>query len=143
MTEGLTIRLYQDGDEHKILETFNLVFREVCGPEYVDRTLEQWQWAYAKNPAGHRMSLAVAADGTAVKDGVSGFAWFLHVDHTEGRLTAPGCVSTAPNGSCTAPFERRSSDGDDVLFGDLGNDWVVGGTLQRRDESAGLVVQLR
>lgn len=64
MKEDLTIRLYQDGDEHKILETFNLVFREVCGPEYVDRTLEQWQWAYAKNPAGHRMSLAVAADGT-------------------------------------------------------------------------------
>ena len=47
MKEDLTIRLYQDGDEHKILETFNLVFREVCGPEYVDRTLEQWQWAYA------------------------------------------------------------------------------------------------
>lgn len=64
MTEGLTIRPYQHGDEHKILETFNLVFREVCGPAYVDRTLEQWQWAYPDNPAGHRISLAVADDGT-------------------------------------------------------------------------------
>ncbi len=64
MTQGVTIRPYQAGDEDKILETFNLVFREVCGPDYVDRTLEQWQWAYANNPAGHRISLAVADDGT-------------------------------------------------------------------------------
>lgn len=64
MTAGLTIRPYQDGDEHQILQTFNHVFREVCGPDYVDRTLEQWQWAYPKNPAGHRISLAVADDGT-------------------------------------------------------------------------------
>jgi hypothetical protein len=63
VTEGLTIRPYQLGDEHKILETFNLVFREVCGPDYVDRTLEQWAWAYSNNPAGHRISLAVADDG--------------------------------------------------------------------------------
>lgn len=64
MTEGLTIRPYQHGDEHRILETFNLVFRQVCGPDYVDRTLEQWQWAYQNNPAGHRISLAVADDGS-------------------------------------------------------------------------------
>lgn len=61
---SLTIRPYRSGDEQRILETFNLVFREVCGPDYVDRTLEQWQWAYANNPAGHRISLAVAEDGT-------------------------------------------------------------------------------
>lgn len=64
MTDGLTIRPYRYGDEHKILETFNLVFREVCGADYVDRTMEQWQWAYPNNPAGHRISLAVAEDGT-------------------------------------------------------------------------------
>lgn len=64
MTAGPTIRPYQHGDEAKILETFNLVFREVCGPDYVDRSLEQWRWAYLDNPAGHRISLAVAADGT-------------------------------------------------------------------------------
>ena len=61
---SVTIRWYRPGDEHAILRTFNLVFREVCGPSYVDRTMEQWQWAYAHNPAGHRISLAVADDGT-------------------------------------------------------------------------------
>ena len=61
---GLTIRPYRPGDEDAILRTFNLVFREVCGPDYVDRTLEQWRWAYPDNPAGHRISLAFAEDGT-------------------------------------------------------------------------------
>ncbi|MEC8653018.1 MAG: hypothetical protein VXY92_10690, partial [Planctomycetota bacterium] len=64
MTSGLTIRPYEAGDEDAILRTFNLVFREVCGPDYVDRTLAQWRWAYPANPAGHRISLAVADDGT-------------------------------------------------------------------------------
>ncbi|MCK5940507.1 MAG: GNAT family N-acetyltransferase, partial [Planctomycetes bacterium] len=64
MSSGLTIRPYAPGDETAILQTFNLVFREVCGPDYVDRTLEQWRWAYLDNPAGHRISLAVADDGT-------------------------------------------------------------------------------
>ena len=59
-----TIRFYRPGDEHAILATFNLVFREVCGPGYVDRTLDQWRWAYLQNPAGHRISLAIAPDGT-------------------------------------------------------------------------------
>jgi len=62
----LTVRPYRPGDEHRILETFNLVFREVCGPGYVDRTMEQWRWQYLQNPMGHRMSLAVAPDGTVV-----------------------------------------------------------------------------
>jgi hypothetical protein len=64
MTTGLAIRPYRPGDEHAILRTFNLVFREVCGASYVDRTLEQWRWAWLQNPIGHRISLAVAADGT-------------------------------------------------------------------------------
>ncbi|HEB52726.1 MAG TPA: hypothetical protein ENI87_05680 [bacterium] len=64
MSTNLTIRPYRPGDEHAILATFNLVFREVCGPDYVDRTLEQWRWAYLDNPVGHRISLAVADDGT-------------------------------------------------------------------------------
>jgi hypothetical protein len=61
---ALTIRPFEAGDEVAILKTFNLVFREVCGPDYVDRTLEQWRWAYQDNPAGSRISLAVAGDGT-------------------------------------------------------------------------------
>lgn len=64
MSSELTIRPYQNGDEEQILQTFNLVFREVCGPDYVDRTLAQWRWAYRDNPAGQRISLAVAGDGT-------------------------------------------------------------------------------
>lgn len=60
----LEIRPYRPGDEAAILRTFNLVFREVCGPGYVDRNEAQWRWAYLDNPAGHRISLAVANDGT-------------------------------------------------------------------------------
>ncbi len=59
----VTIREYQDGDEHAILKTFNLVFREVCGPAYVDRELPRWIWQYHGNPAGRRMMLAFAPDG--------------------------------------------------------------------------------
>jgi len=64
VSSGLTIRPYQAGDEAAILQTFNLVFREVCGPGYVDRTMQQWRWAYLDNPAGHRISLALTDDGT-------------------------------------------------------------------------------
>lgn len=63
-TPDLEIRPYRDGDEHQILKTFNLVFREVCGPGYVDRTLETWNWQYRDNPVGRRIWLAVAQDGT-------------------------------------------------------------------------------
>ncbi|MEO6593125.1 MAG: hypothetical protein ABIP94_00060 [Planctomycetota bacterium] len=64
MTTGLEIRPYRPGDEDAILRTFNQVFREVCGASYVDRTLEQWRWAYLQNPTGHRISLAIAPDGS-------------------------------------------------------------------------------
>lgn len=60
----LVIRPYRPGDEAAILRTFNLVFREVCGPGYVDRSEAAWRWAYLDNPAGFRISLAVADDGT-------------------------------------------------------------------------------
>jgi hypothetical protein len=61
---GLTLRAYQPGDEQAILETFNLVFREVCGESYVDRTMDFWRWEFLENPWGHRISLAIAKDGT-------------------------------------------------------------------------------
>jgi hypothetical protein len=64
MTDEVEIRPYRHGDEPAILATFNRVFREVCGPSFQDRTLERWQWAYLRNPAGHRISLAIAKDGT-------------------------------------------------------------------------------
>lgn len=62
--DELTLRPYAPGDEAGILASFNLVFREVCGPGYVDRDLTHWRWQFAENPAGHRIQLAVAPDGT-------------------------------------------------------------------------------
>ncbi len=57
------LREYRPGDETAILATFNLVFREVCGDSYVDRTLERWRWEFADNPQGMRVMLAVTSDG--------------------------------------------------------------------------------
>lgn len=62
--DELTLRPYRPGDEAAILATFNLVFREVCGASFVDRDLGYWRWQYLDNPAGTRIHLAVAADGT-------------------------------------------------------------------------------
>jgi len=67
------------------------------------------------------------ADSGAVAKTADGFHWFLNFDHGDGRDTAPGCVSLAPNGTCLAMAVVKS-DGNDKMFGDLGNDWVVGGT---------------
>ncbi len=62
--DQLVIRPFRPEDEPRILETFNLVFREVCGPEFVDRTPEFWRWQYRDNPAGSRIWVAAAPDGT-------------------------------------------------------------------------------
>ncbi|HWH28237.1 MAG TPA: Calx-beta domain-containing protein [Mycobacteriales bacterium] len=70
-----------------------------------------------------------ATDATTCGTGVAVCRqWLLNVDHTEGPETELGCVAVANNGTCTAPLERRKTDGDDVVFGDYGNDWLVGGT---------------
>ena len=37
---------------------------------------------------------------------------------------------TSPSGSTCLAYANAYSDGDDVIFGDLGNDWLVGGTGQ-------------
>jgi hypothetical protein len=58
------IRAYRPGDEQRILDTFNLVFRQANGSAFVDRTIDQWRWQYLNNPAGHRIMVAVAHDGT-------------------------------------------------------------------------------
>ena len=58
------IREYRPGDEHGILASFNVVFREVCGPGYQDRDLAFWRWLFEQNPAGRRITVAVAPDGT-------------------------------------------------------------------------------
>jgi len=61
---ALTIRKYREGDEHRILETFNTVFRQECGPDFVARGLDFWRWQFERNPAGTQILLAVAEDGT-------------------------------------------------------------------------------
>ena len=48
-----------------------------------------------------------------------------------------GCVETSPNGNTCLARADAWSDGDDVLFGDLGNDWLVGGTGKTRCGAAG------
>ncbi|MCA8973751.1 MAG: GNAT family N-acetyltransferase, partial [Planctomycetes bacterium] len=63
-SSSLQVRRYLPGDESNILDTFNLVFRQECGPAFRDRTLAEWQWLYAHNPAGCQIFLAVDDDGT-------------------------------------------------------------------------------
>lgn len=124
----LTIRPYRAGDEHGILATFNLVFREVCGPGFVDRTLAQWRWQYLQNPWGQRISLAVAPDGTIVSqyagvpilaDTPAGPQTFVHcvdsMTHPEWRagLKRPGIFVITG-----LPFSAHSRRiGDAVLYG--------------------------
>ena len=62
MTE-ISYRPYESGDEKAILETFNLVFREVCGEGYQDRDMERWRWSFLENPAGYRIMLGMTEDG--------------------------------------------------------------------------------
>lgn len=125
---GITIRPYRDGDEHKILEAFNLVFREVCGEGFVDRTMEHWRWQYLDNPVGQRMSLAVAEDGTIASQyaGVP-----LRADTPWGRQTFVHCVDSLTHPDFRQglkrpglfvitglPFSTHSREiGDAVLYG--------------------------
>jgi hypothetical protein len=125
---NLTIRAYQPGDEEKILETFNLVFREVCGESYVDRTMDFWRWEFLESPRGHRISLALAADGTVAAQyaGVAypmstafGDCTFIHIvdsmahpDYRKG-LKRPGLFVT----TALPWFEMCYDAGDAVMYG--------------------------
>lgn len=124
----LTIRPYQPGDEERILETFNLVFREICGEGYVDRTLDFWRWEFLENPYGHRISLAFAPDGTVAAQyaGVAypmatafGDCTFIHIvdsmahpDYRKG-LKRPGLFVT----TALPWFEMCYEAGDAVMYG--------------------------
>lgn len=126
---GVHIRPYQPGDEAGIVETFNLVFREVCGPGYVDRELPFWRWEFQDRGHGRRLSLAFAPDGRVAAQyaGVAlpthtefGDTTFVHIVdsfvHPEFRagLKRPGLfVETA-----LPWFEACDKEfGDAVLFG--------------------------
>lgn len=61
----LTIREYEPGDEHAILETFNRVFGQV-DPGFEPRSLEAWRWEFLDNPSGKRIYLALTEEGKVV-----------------------------------------------------------------------------
>jgi hypothetical protein len=58
-------------------------------------------------------------DGTLSKTG-TGLEWALNFDDTEGPVDTHWIIGSSYTGVPT--------DGDDVIFGDLGSDWMVGGT---------------
>ena len=105
MTAELEIRPYRPGDEQAILATFNLVFREVCGPTFQDRTLEQWQWAYLKNPVGHRISLAVTPDG-AIASQYAGMPMLVDTPFGEQRFVH--CVDSMTHPQWRMGLRNRS-----------------------------------
>lgn len=117
-----TIRPFRPGDEEGILATYNLVFGAE-DPDHVPRTMEEWRWAFERNPAGQRIWVAekdgvIAAQCAAlpyrvVIDGrestfTQGVDSMVHPDHRRG-LRRPGLfVATA------RPFFRE--------YGGLGGD---------------------
>lgn len=104
-----TIRPFQPGDEPGILATFNAAFGE-NDPAFVPRTREEWDWAFARNPAGQRIWVAecegvIAAQCAALPyrvriDGraahfTQGVDSMVHPEHRRG-LRRPGLyVETA------------------------------------------------
>ncbi|MHC5112525.1 MAG: calcium-binding protein, partial [Planctomycetota bacterium] len=63
--------------------------------------------------------ILVDENGEFTNDVVNGIQFLLNFDRLEGPLD---------NHSAGTGFTPVATDGDDVLFGDLGNDWIVGGT---------------
>jgi hypothetical protein len=57
-TPGYDLRPMQEADVESVLAGFNAVFSE-GNPDFVARTMEEWEWAYRKNPAGTRVLVAV------------------------------------------------------------------------------------
>ncbi|MBK8976648.1 MAG: hypothetical protein IPM29_12085 [Planctomycetes bacterium] len=122
------IREYRAGDETGILESFNRVFREVCGEGYRDRQRAFWDWQFARNPAGHRIVVAVRDDGTVLAqyagvpqtfDSRYGDAVFVHivdsfvVPEARSGLKRPGLFVT----TAYPWFELCDRMGDAVLYG--------------------------
>ena len=119
------IRPYRTGDEVGLIETFNTVFGE-NDPDFRPRTSAEWDWAFAKNPAGRRIWVAEAEDGTIAAqcaalpyrvriDGfdssfTQGVDSMVHPDHRRG-LRRPGLfVATAK-----PFFEEFTGPGKDIL----------------------------
>jgi hypothetical protein len=74
-----------------------------------------------------RRTILFNNDGSVWKDGdAPDNQYFLNLVSDEGP-TELGPVEFAPNGDVIRE-DYAHTDGDDVIFGDLGNDWQVGGT---------------
>src|SRR5207237_9510176 len=67
--------------------------------------------------------ILLTATGTLSKTG-SGDNWILNFDQTEGPID----TYWVQNQTTTPPYPGVATDGNDHIFGDLGNDWGVGGT---------------
>ena len=77
-TPQYVIRDYAPGDERNILTSFNRVFREVVGPDFVDRDLATWRWVYPDNPAGFRIKVAVVAGEDTIAAHYGGIPQDMH-----------------------------------------------------------------
>ncbi len=59
------VRPYRDGDEVGLVELFNQVFGE-GNAHFEPRTLAQWRWLYAENPAGRQVVVGVEESGRII-----------------------------------------------------------------------------
>jgi hypothetical protein len=120
----------------------------------IDPTVVQPQpfwFSFAPYNPGHVLAYQANYDGTKKDTNVSEFAYY---DENAPRrtimldpVTAVPLVNSAPTArhfllnfdategpqdtrwlNAAAGAEERQTDGDDRIFGDLGNDWIVGGT---------------
>ncbi|GAB3043216.1 hypothetical protein GCM10027052_26710 [Parafrigoribacterium mesophilum] len=76
-----------------------------------------------------RRAILFNADGSLWKGGAAPWTrpFFLNNDASSGNWVT-ACIAVDNRGSCTGTISNQRSDGNDVIFGDLGNDWSVGGT---------------
>ncbi len=84
MTSPYELRAYRPGDEHAILATFNRVFRPPGGAQAA-RSAEEWRWAFAQNPAGLRIWLALQGETVCAQS--AGWPLVTRVDGREGCFT--------------------------------------------------------
>lgn len=97
------IRALRPGDEASLLETFNLVFGARDGA-FRPRTLEEWRWAFERNPAGQRVFVALQAGEVVAQYA----ALPVHVWIDGGRRTFAQIVDTMVHPAHRARSTRPS-----------------------------------